>query len=343
MAARRRGSTMVAGPDYARAGPRGTNRTHATTAPDLVLWRGGFLSRPATGRHGPRGSGPTAARGARAARRPSRREAAVIPQGARPVPRHGRTAPLRLAHGQRCQVSRHPPGTTPPRGPGHHDEQPNPPTNRRRTARRHGRHCARPARHRNRLVADALLGLIPRSQLADRGPLNAWQQLNVAFPDWNGAESLAVASIIPLLAEAEADGQVPSWFFIRKQPAWRIRYRLSGTGHPTETTIWRRLDDLAASGCISGWNHGVYEPEVHAFGGDEAMRAAHRFFHGDSNGCLAYLASERATRQPDRRRELSLLLCARMLRAAGLDWYEQGDVWARVAAHRDPPASATAA
>jgi thiopeptide-type bacteriocin biosynthesis protein len=173
--------------------------------------------------------------------------------------------------------------------------------------------------------------------------LNAWQQLNVAFPDWNGAESLAVASIIPLLAEAEADGQVPSWFFIRKQPAWRIRYRLSGTGHPTETTIWRRLDDLAASGCISGWNHGVYEPEVHAFGGDEAMRAAHRFFHGDSNGCLAYLASERATRQPDRRRELSLLLCARMLRAAGLDWYEQGDVWARVAAHRDPPASATAA
>jgi thiopeptide-type bacteriocin biosynthesis protein len=25
-----------------------------------------------------------------------------------------------------------------------------------------------------------------------------------------------------------------------------------------------------------------------------------------------------------------------MLRAAGLDWYEQGDVWARVAAHRPP-------
>jgi thiopeptide-type bacteriocin biosynthesis protein len=32
-----------------------------------------------------------------------------------------------------------------------------------------------------------------------------------------------------------------------------------------------------------------------------------------------------------------ILLSSTMLRAAGLDWYEQGDVWARVADHRDPP------
>ncbi|MGK5499304.1 thiopeptide-type bacteriocin biosynthesis protein [Streptomyces sp. URMC 125] len=30
------------------------------------------------------------------------------------------------------------------------------------------------------------------------------------------------------------------------------------------------------------------------------------------------------------RRELSVLLCTIMMRAAGLEWYEQGDVWHRV-------------
>jgi hypothetical protein len=53
--------------------------------------------------------------------------------------------------------------------------------------------------------------------------LNAWQQVNVAFPEWSQAELLAFASIIPLFAETEADGQVSTWFFIRKHPAWRIR------------------------------------------------------------------------------------------------------------------------
>jgi thiopeptide-type bacteriocin biosynthesis protein len=73
------------------------------------------------------------------------------------------------------------------------------------------------------------------------------------------------------------------------------------------------------------------------------MRAAHRFFHGDSVGCLAYLAGQGCRQEPDRRRELSLLLCTCVLRATGLDWYEQGDVWARVAAHREQPASETPA
>jgi thiopeptide-type bacteriocin biosynthesis protein len=41
----------------------------------------------------------------------------------------------------------------------------------------------------------------------------------------------------------------------------------------------------------------------------------------------------------DQRRELSLLLCTALLRAAGQEWYEQGDVWARVSDNR-PPAPA---
>jgi hypothetical protein len=51
----------------------------------------------------------------------------------------------------------------------------------------------------------------------------------------------------------------------------------------------------------------------------------------NSRAILAHLAAGR-----DDRREQSLLLCTAMMRAAGLDLYEQGDVWAWVAEHRPP-------
>jgi hypothetical protein len=54
--------------------------------------------------------------------------------------------------------------------------------------------------------------------------------------------------------------------------------------------------------------------------------SSHRTFHLDDRGLPAYL-----TRSPDseHRCELSVLLCMTLLRLAGPDWYEQGNVWAR--------------
>jgi thiopeptide-type bacteriocin biosynthesis protein len=135
-----------------------------------------------------------------------------------------------------------------------------------------------------------------------------------------------------MLADAEADGLISTWFFIRKRPVWRIRYIPADDTAPAG--IGRRLDELTALGHIDGWTSGVYEPELHAFGGPEAMDASHRFFGRDSSGCLACL-SRQGEAGAGHRRELSLVLCMLMFRAVSLDWYEQGDVWARVAAHRD--------
>lgn len=159
-----------------------------------------------------------------------------------------------------------------------------------------------------------------------------WQQVNITFPDWAKAEQAVLAYLSPLLKAAEADGLFSTWFFIRKHPVWRIRYGPADDAVPA--SIGRRLDRLAALGHIARWTSGVYEPELHAFGGPEAMDVSHRFFDRDSNGCLAYLTN-RDSDETGHRRELSLVLCTLMFRAAGLDWYEQGDVWARVAAHRD--------
>lgn len=169
--------------------------------------------------------------------------------------------------------------------------------------------------------------------------MNRWQQVNITFPDWTKAESVALAHLVPVLTTAEADSLISAWFFIRKRPVWRVRYCRAASNDRLQVGFRRHLDDLAASGHIVGWTRSVYEPEVHAFGGAEAMDAAHRFFHRDSDGLLTYLASQDGAGL-NHRRELSLLLCTLMLRAARQDWYEQGDIWARVAAHRDQPADA---
>jgi thiopeptide-type bacteriocin biosynthesis protein len=158
--------------------------------------------------------------------------------------------------------------------------------------------------------------------------MKQWQQVNVTFPDWDHAEHTAAARIAPHL---NADGAAAGWWFIRKHPCWRIRYQPGTEDH---ARIGQHLDDLAAAGHITGWTTVVYEPETCAFGGEEAMAAAHRLFHADSHGVLAYQRDQPGGRH---RREISLMLCSIMMRAARQDLFEQGDVWARVAGYRKPP------
>ncbi len=90
------------------------------------------------------------------------------------------------------------------------------------------------------------------------------------------------------------------------------------------------------------WTPGIYEPEETAFGGPAALDAAHVHFHEDSRHVAEYLARQRSgSPDPLGRRELAVLTLSTALRAAGLDWYEQGDVWARIAAERDGGTSAS--
>lgn len=63
------------------------------------------------------------------------------------------------------------------------------------------------------------------------------------------------------------------------------------------------------------------------------MSAAHRLFHADSRHILAYLTQAGG----GHRRELGVILATTLMRAAGQDWYEQGDIWRRIAAHRSAP------
>lgn len=153
---------------------------------------------------------------------------------------------------------------------------------------------------------------------------SCWAQVNIAFPGKNARERerQAVTHLARVFPAVEASGLVASWFFIRKD-RWRVRYV------PAETTS--RDDDSLRPLLTRGvdWTGDIYEPEVHAFGGHDSMDTAHELFHADSHHLLTFLNGT-----PTDRRERSLILCTALMRAAGLEFGEQGDVWARVAEQR---------
>ncbi|MDC0773213.1 methyltransferase, FxLD system [Streptomyces sp. HD] len=160
-------------------------------------------------------------------------------------------------------------------------------------------------------------------------PPNRWQQHNITFVDREIAQRTIAERLGPTLIEAEADGQLTDWWFMNKQP-WPLRYLADKPSPAIESLLSDLIGDGVAVSCLPC----VYEPETDAFGGPEAMDAAHELFHSDSRHLLTYQTN------PMRlgRRETAVLLTSAMMRGAGLDWFEQGDVWAKVAALR--PATA---
>lgn len=174
----------------------------------------------------------------------------------------------------------------------------------------------------------------------------AWLQVRVDFPDYSRAAEVVGEQLLPLLRRAEDSGVLRSWWYVRKAPHWRLRFGASaGRDAAMRTLVTDQLNGLARRGLLAGWSTGIYEPEAAAFGGLEGMAIAHRFFHADSSRTLEYLTSQRRDRDrgtgTPTEREVSLLLCAALLRAAGQDWHEQGDVWRRVAAMRPLPGNSS--
>ncbi|MEU9609501.1 thiopeptide-type bacteriocin biosynthesis protein [Streptomyces sp. NPDC048057] len=172
-----------------------------------------------------------------------------------------------------------------------------------------------------------------------------WYQVQVQFSDWHAAEHAVVTGLWPHLRQAESDGLISAWWFVRKSPCWRFRVR---PGPSTSTDSVRALmssalDAMVTADAAVGWRESIYEPETYAFGGPVGMEVAHRLFHADSRALLDHAGRriEGAPKYPSLgRRELSLLLLSALMRGAGLEWAEQGDVWRRVEQSRPVPSDA---
>ncbi|MBN1170630.1 MAG: thiopeptide-type bacteriocin biosynthesis protein [Micromonosporaceae bacterium] len=193
-----------------------------------------------------------------------------------------------------------------------------------------------------------LLEAVERYRAAGRAALRwqvddrTWAQINLGFADPATAERIMIDHLWPWLRAATAVGTLTSWWYIRKTPWWRLRLQTAASQHAAmHQSIAPILDQLLTQDRITTWSTGVYEPEIHAFGGPEGMAVAHQFFHADSSAILDYLDTGGTPgSQPARlgRREMSMVLCTALLRAAGQDWHEQGDVWQRVTRMRPLPA-----
>lgn len=157
-------------------------------------------------------------------------------------------------------------------------------------------------------------------------PDTDWHQYMIEFTDRISAGHTAACHLAPALNEAQDAGLLHIWWYIRKTPAWRLRYQPEDRG---TTRVDDLLTKLTADGRIAGWTRGIYEPETVAFGGPAAMRIAHDLFHHDSRHLLARTA-QHSPAPALGQRETTVLLFNALLRAAGQDRYEQGDVWAKV-------------
>ncbi len=150
----------------------------------------------------------------------------------------------------------------------------------------------------------------------------AWHQHLIEFADPANSEHTAARHLASALGDAPDDGLRATWWHLRKTPAWRLRYR---PADPATEYVDELLHRLVHDGDVVAWSRSIYEPETLAFGGPAAMDTAHTLFHHDSRHLLAPTPATALGR-----RETTVVLFSAMLRAADLDWFEQGDVWAKV-------------
>ncbi|WP_103349784.1 thiopeptide-type bacteriocin biosynthesis protein [Amycolatopsis sp. CA-128772] len=169
----------------------------------------------------------------------------------------------------------------------------------------------------------------------ERRAEDAWYQVRVQFANWSAAEAVGTTSLGPALDRLTTDGAGAGWWFLRKHPCWRLRLLRADAA-----AVDRVLDELTGTGVIARWWPTVYEPETAAFGGPAGMDTVHDLFCADSAGVLDYLRHDAPGLG---RRELSVLLLSGLTRAAGLDAFECGDVFDRIARLRPAPSDADTA
>ncbi|GGM20814.1 hypothetical protein GCM10010129_76360 [Streptomyces fumigatiscleroticus] len=196
--------------------------------------------------------------------------------------------------------------------------------------------AARTARTSPARLAEA----VARYRTAGRAALDArpdgWHQVNIQFAHYPTAAHAFRTHLLSPLSTAP----IGTWWFVRKYPHWRLRVRPApgATTAQTLTHIMQAIDRAVSSGAIEHGQLAVYEPETVAFGGPASMTIVHDLFHADSIGVLNHLhhATHHTPGTLDTK-TASLLLSTLLLRSAGLEWGEQGDVWGQITVHRPLP------
>jgi len=171
-----------------------------------------------------------------------------------------------------------------------------------------------------------------------------WLQVNVALARLSAPRFVTALKLFldlkPYLDRWRAAGIVNCFFFMRKPPDIRLRFR--GDTNRTRSEVELMLQSLRRGGVVEDWFTSIYEPETRKFGGPGAMSAVHSYFDADTRGWMDFnidSAAESRIASLDHTAHLLMLvtndLFSRVVDDAGEVW----DVWcncaARLPARRD--------
>jgi thiopeptide-type bacteriocin biosynthesis protein len=166
-----------------------------------------------------------------------------------------------------------------------------------------------------------------------------WLYFRIAVQSNQQANRILAQEIAPLLKKLGAQYPILGWWWINKMDvcgnALRLRVHVSDAQTEAGPALEKHFKDV-------GWNVAQlrYEPELCLFGGPAGIRLAHAYFCFESEFLADWM------RQSDESDHvlpegLSLAIVLRTLRAAGLDLFEQWDVFDRLCHKRPQTAGST--
>lgn len=127
-----------------------------------------------------------------------------------------------------------------------------------------------------------------------------WVQLNVGLVRREGhalpSARALFGKIAPLVEAWRSAGKLEVFFFMRKPPDVRLRFRVSAN-HDARSPLDAVLLELRHAGHVDTFFYSNYEPETERFGGPDGMRSVHRYFDADTRMWLCLDKLEQHSRR----------------------------------------------
>ncbi len=121
---------------------------------------------------------------------------------------------------------------------------------------------------------------------SDEPDAHQWVQLNVALsrPDGGALKSArrVFAALRPLIDEWRREGTLSQFYFTRKPPDLRLRFRGPRCRSTVLAGTVATLYSLQRDGAVERFFSSVYEPEMNLFGGPAGMELVHAYFDADT-------------------------------------------------------------
>jgi len=127
-----------------------------------------------------------------------------------------------------------------------------------------------------------------------------WIQLNVGLARRGGLALPAARAVFdeigPLVEQWRAASELKWFFFMRKPPDIRLRFRVP-TSHDIRPELDGAIARLQREDRVATFFYSSYEPETERFGGPAGMRSVHAYFDLDTRAWLRLDALERQERR----------------------------------------------